>query len=319
VDVMNMGRFSELLERLKTTKLTKLKPMVVGAIGFAILLLIIVIISNKGATKKTSYNKVKLLSSAVKPKKELDYEFIKFDTIKIPNFEPIEQRIVEPPPKIEPVRFTENTDQPKATTGRIKQSASLEPSKVETITPEAAISFQPRSVNQNPNMIVTNTLSEGTAQSGGTSSTYTGMQSALVKVVLPNRTPVANGSLVEARVLRDARWGNIFIPKRTKLIGIASLMNLRVNIDFQEIYIDDNNRSCRGRAYDLKRLQGLSYSPVSSEAKRVLLEELRDAVSGVPVLGRVANRATYSANYYTQDVSVLDEGLEFYVLIESIY
>jgi hypothetical protein len=130
---------------------------------------------------------------------------------------------------------------------------------------------------------------------------------------------VANGSLVEARVMRDAKLGNIYIPKRTKLIGIASLMNLRINIDFQEIYINDSNRACRGRAYDLKRLQGLSYSPVNSEAKRVLLEELRDAVSGVPVLGRVANRATYSANYYDQDVSVLDEGLEFYVMIESIY
>ena len=168
-------------------------------------------------------------------------------------------------------------------------------------------------------MIVTNNFSEGTVQSGDTPSTYTGRQAALLKFVLPNRTPVANGSLVEARLLRDSKWGNIYLPKRTKIIGVASLMNRRVNIDFQEIYISNNSRSCRGRAYDLKQLQGLPYSPVNSEAKRVLLEELRDAVAGVPVLGRVANRATYSANYYDQDVSVLDEGSEFYVLIESIH
>jgi len=316
---MNMGRFSEIAERLRVMKLPKIKRLVIGAAAFIGILLIFVIISNKGATKKTPYSKVSILPTEAKAKKELDYEFIKFDTIKIPNFEPIEQPLVAPPPKIEPVRFTENTDQPKVTTGKVKKSVSSEPSKVETIAPEPAVSFQPRSTSQNPNMIVTNTLSEGTVQGGGAASTYAGMQSALVKVVLPNRTPVANGSLVEARVLHDARWGNMFIPKRARLIGIASLMNLRVNIDFQEIYIDDTNRSCRGRAYDSKRLQGLSYSPVSSEAKRVLLEELRDAVSGVPVLGRVANRATYSANYYSQDVSVLDEGLEFYVMIESIY
>lgn len=227
--------------------------------------------------------------------------------------------LIEPPRTIEPVLFTENTEQPKVRTGTVNKTAKSEPLKIESISPEKAISFQPRAVNQNPNMIVTNNLSESAVQSGSTPSPYTGMQSTLVKVVLPNRTPVANGSIVEARVLRDSKWGNTFIPKRAKLIGTASLMNRRINIDFQEIYISDNSRSCRGRAYDLKRLQGLPYSPVNSEAKRVLLEELRDAVSGVPVLGRVANRATYSANYYDQDVSVLDEGLEFYVMIESIY
>lgn len=315
-----MGRFSEVLERLGSTKLPKIKPIALIAVAFIAILLIVVIISNNGSAKKTSFNKVTILPTETKPRKELDYEFIKFDTIKIPNFAQAEQQPkVEPPPKIEPILFTENSRTQTAKTGQVSKPARSEPVKLETITPEQAISFQPRTTSQNPNMIVTNNLAEGTVQSGGSPATYTGMQTALIKVVLPNRTPVANGSLVEARVLHDSRWANMFIPKRTKLIGVASLMNLRVNIDFQEIYINDNNRSCRGRAYDSKRLQGLSYSPVSSEAKRVLLEELRDAVAGVPVLGRVANRATYSANYYSQDVSVLDEGLEFYVLIESIY
>jgi len=279
-----------------------------------------VIISNNGSKERTPHAKVSLIPGESQPKKELDYEFIKFDTIKIPNFAAVEKPLVEPPRRIEPVIFTENTNQPKIETGTgmIKKSVNSKPSKIEPILPEKSISFQPR-VNQNPNMIVTNNFAQSPAQSGTTPSTYTGGQSALLKVVLPNRTPVANGSLVEARILRDTKWGNVFIPKRTKLIGVAALLNRRVNIDFREIIISNVSRSCRGRAYDLKRLQGLPYSPVSSEAKRILLEELRDMVSGVPVVGRAANRATYSSNYYDQDVSELDEGLEFYVLIESIY
>lgn len=316
---MNMGRFSDLLERLRITRLPKIKQIIFGGAAFISILVIILIISNNGAAKKTPYTKVSILPNETKPQKELDYEFIKFDTIKIPNFAPVEQPVVAPPRKMEPVLFTEKNSQPRRETGSIKKTVKAKPSKAEPVMTENPIAFQPRSVNQNPNMIVTNNLTKGTVQSGGTPSTYTGRQSALIKVVLPKRTPVANGSLVEARVLRDSRWGNLYIPRRSKIIGIASLMNQRVNIDFQEIYISGNSQSCQGRAYDIKNLRGLPYSPVSSEAKRVLLEELRDAVAGVPVLGRAANRATYSASYYGQDVSVLDEGLEFYVLIESIY
>lgn len=317
---MNMGRLSELAERVREMNLPKMKRLLIGVIGLVSVLLIFVIISNKNATKRPLYTKVSILPTEMKAKKELDYEFIKFDTIKIPNFEPAEQQpLVEPSPKLEPIQFTENTASPSIRTGQVSQATRSAPARLENIAPEPEIAFQPRAISQNPNMIVTSNLAEGTVQGSGAPSTYAGLQSVLIKVVLPNRTPVANGSLVEARVLRDAKWGNVYIPRRTKLIGVASLMNLRINIDFQEIYINDSNRSCRGRAYDLKRLPGISYSPVNSEAKRVLLEELRDAVSGIPVLGRVANRATYSANYYDQEVSVLDEGLEFYVMIESIY
>jgi len=316
---MNMGRFSELLERLRITRLPKIKPIVIGGVAFISILLIIVIISNNGAANKTPYTKVSILPTEAKQKKELDYEFIKFDTIKIPNFAPVEQQVIEPPGKIEPVLFTENTSPPPIETRTVKKTVQAKPSKTEPAMSENQISLQPRSVSQNPNMIVTNNLTQGTVQSGSTASSYTGRQSALIKVVLPKRTPVASSSLVEARVVRDSKWGNLYIPRRAKIIGIASLINQRVNIDFQEIYISGNSRSCQGRAYDLKNLRGLPYSPVSSEAKRILLEELRDAVSGVPVLGRAANRATYSASYYGQDVSVLDEGLEFYVLIESIH
>lgn len=316
---MNMGRFSELFERLKIARWPKIKKIVILTAGVVSLLFFVIIFSTRQSDKKPSFSKVSLIPMETKPKKELNYEFIKFDTIKIPNFAPANKPMVETPPKIEPVLLTENTNKPGIETGTIKKSAGSKPSKIEPILPEKPISFQPRATSQSPNMIVTNNLSENPVQSGSTTPKFTGLQSTLLKIVLPNRTPVANGSLIEARVLRDGKWGNVFIPKRARLIGVASLFNRRVNIEFREIIINDVSRSCRGRAYDLKRLQGLPYSPVSSEAKRILLEELRDMVSGVPVVGRAANRATYSSSYYDQDVSELDEGLEFYVLIESIY
>lgn len=318
---MNMGRFSEILERFKFARWSKTKKIVIlTAVGIS-LLLFIILISSGSSNKPSSFNKVSLIPRDSAPKKDLDYEFIKFDTIKIPNFASSEDPFAEPPKNIESVTFTENKKKPAIETEILEKpvqttTKSIQPAPA---SPQQPISLQQRSINQNPKMIVTNNLSANSIQGGGSVAAISGMQSVLLKVVLPERTPVANGSLVEARVLRDAKWGNVYIPKRTKVIGTASLYNRRVNIDFQEIFLNNTSRSCRGRAYDLKRLQGIEYSPVNSEAKRVLVEELRDAVSGVPVLGRVANRATYSSNYYNQDVSVLDEGLEFYVMIESIY
>lgn len=317
---MNMGSFSDRMEQLRRIKLPQVKPMLIGGIAFVVVLMVMVIVSTKTPTKKTTVHKVNLLPSEAMPRSRpsLDYEFIKFDSIKIPNFSPATQPITSAP-TIEPVPFQQPIESPRQSSGSSQKSTINAPGKMETDGTGQIFSLEPKTISQNPNMIVTNNLADAGISSGSGPAVFTGMQASLIKVILPNRTPVANGSLVEARVLRDSRWGNIFIPKRTKLIGIASLMNLRVHVDFQEIYINNTSRSCRGRAYDLKRLQGLAYSPVSSEAKRVLLEELRDAVAGVPVLGRVANRAAYSANYYDQEASVLDEGLEFYVLIESIY
>jgi len=318
---MNMGRFSEIFGRFKFATWSRTKKIVILTAGGISLLLFIILISSGSSNKQSEFNKVTLIPKDSTPKKDLNYEFIKFDTIKIPNFALAEEPFAEPPKNIESVTFTENTKKPAIETSTIKKPVKSSPKLVQPgpAPSQQPISLQTRSANQSPNMIVTNNLSENKVQGGSSTPTFTGMQSALVKVVLSDRTPVANGSLVEARVLREAKWGNMFIPKRTKLIGTASLYNQRVNIDFQEIVINGTGRSCRGRAYDLKRLQGIQYSPVNSEAKRVLLEELRDVVSGVPVLGRVANRATYSSNYSNQDVSVLDEGLEFYVMIESIY
>ena len=169
-------------------------------------------------------------------------------------------------------------------------------------------------------MIVMNNMQENQVHSGGFGGSAfggLGSQSALVKVVLTDKTPVADGSVVVARVLRDSKWGDINIPRRSKLVGIASLTGNRVNIEFREIVINDSSKSCNGRAYDLKQMEGLAYSPANSETKSIIMDELRNATTGVPVVGSVTSRATLSNNFI-QEVAELDEGLEFYVLITSI-
>jgi hypothetical protein len=48
------------------------------------------------------------------------------------------------------------------------------------------------------------------------------------------------------------------------------------------------------------------------------MEELRNATTGVPFVGSITNRATRSGSII-QEVAQLEEGLEFYVLINSIF
>lgn len=313
--------FNSLLTRLKEVKLPGRKRFVILIGGFIFFFILMMVISNKGTQKKTSFQNVSIMPrESAKPKKELNYEFIKLDTIKMPSFAPSQEyQLTEMPVKSESFSISKDNIRPELQP--TTQRAAPQPPQVKSVSPQPQESsiFQISSANRNPNMIVTNNMAENRESDNGSKSLYTGKQSALVKVMLPNRTPVASGSLVEARVLRDTNWGNMVIPRRAKLIGVASLFNRRVDIEFREIIINNNSRSCSGRAYDLKQLKGLPYSPVSSEAKRILFEELRDAVSGVPVVGKVANRATYSSNYLDQDISELDEGLEFYVLVESVY
>lgn len=312
---MNMTNlFSEISNRLRISRWHRTKKVVIGIAGGISLLLLLIILSNRPATKKTSFSKVSLMPrEAAKTKKALNYEFIKFDTLKIPNFAPPQTIVTEQPKQSEQISLTEKKISEPTSSRSVRSTTP----KIEAMFPEKQSTFQSSSRSENPNMIVMNNIAKQPLGDDGTTA-YVGMQSALVKVILPNRTPVATGSLVEARVLKDASWGNILIPRRAKLIGVASLMNRRINIDFREIIINEVSRSCSGRAYDSKRLLGLPYSPVTSEAKRAILDELRSAVSGVPVVGRMANRTTMTYDY-TQDVSVLDEGLEFYVWISSIF
>lgn len=314
--------FYNVVVRLKGANLTKQKKLIIAIPGVILVLILMIAVSNKGTQQKTKFQNVSIMPrESTKQKKDLNYEFIKLDTMKIPSFAPAQEyQFAEKQLESEPVSISIDKIRPELqpTAQKVLPQPERIKSALPKPQPQEASVFQIGSTNRNPNMIVTNNLAGSQESASGSQSVYTGKQSALIKVMLPNRTPVATGSLVEARVLRDSNWGNLLIPRRTKLIGVASLFNRRVEIEFREIIINNSSRSCSARAYDLKQLKGIAYSPVSSEAKRILMEELRDAVSGVPVVGRVANRATYTSNY-DQDVSELEEGMEFYVLVESVY
>ena len=144
-----------------------------------------------------------------------------------------------------------------------------------------------------------------------------GLQSALLKVILPEKTAVTNNSLVEARVMAETSLGGVNIPRRAQLIGTASLQNSRVEITFREIRINGVTHSCSGRAFDLKKLPGLPYTPLDAATRKVVLDELRSAASAIPIVGRYANQT--EINPFNEEVARLEEGQEFYVQITNIF
>lgn len=313
---------TEILERLHLNKARLLRKLIIWG-GLFILLIIFLMRSVSEPSKPdTAYAKVTLgprEAQNVQPK--LNYNFIKIDTVKIPSFKPEVEPLPGTREVMEPLAL--NRTELASAPAPEKKQVVPQPARSRAIPDEPVFGTDPNrqvttSNGKNPNMIVLSNLAESSFGSSGNTSTFSGHESALVKVMLPNRTPIANGSLVEARVLHDTKSGSTIIPRRTRLIGVASLYNRRVEIDLREIILNDVTRTCSGRAFDLKKLRGIPYSPVTSEVKRALMEEVRDAVSGVPVVGRVANRTTMY-NDMNQDVSELEEGLEFYFLIESIY
>ncbi len=299
-----MNFFKEKLRQLQRINWPPPKRLVIWGGALTGIILLLMILFNREPDQDLP-PEVNFTMGKSHPKKSLDYDFISMDTLEIPNFRRSEA------PKNQPVPESHQQKQVKPGPKPVKRKF-IKPN------PQITQKRKPVNPNKNPNMIVMNSLAENPVKKSNASGVFSGRESALVKVVLPNRTPAANNSLIEARVLRDFQWQNLTIPRRSKLIGVASLLNRRVQIDFREIIIDGRSRSCSGRAYDLKRLQGLAYSPVNSETKRVVEEELRDAVTGVPILGRVANRRNLT-NSLAQETTTLDEGLEFYVMINSIY
>lgn len=308
---MNLGK--DFLDRLGIDRWPQRKKIIIGVAGFVTLFLILFTISLYQVSNDSDKPRVNLLPRKKKPIKDLTYDFIKLDTLKIPTFSR-----TEPPRESEPSpdRIYQAPQEP----GKPKQKSTRPKSSPSTVTPRSGspgFSSAPAAANKNPNMIVMNNMNENRVSSGYLGGRLGG-QSALVKVVLPDKIPVANGSVVEARSIRDAKWGDIYIPKRTKFRGTASLFNDRVNIEFRELIINDTSRSCSGRAYDLKQMEGLAYSPVSNETQEILMEELRNATTGVPFVGSITNRATRSGSII-QEVAELDEGLEFYVLINSVF
>lgn len=310
-----MNAVKQFVGRLGIDKWPGRKKIIIGIAGFIMLFAILFAVSFYQVTSESGSPKVNLLPRDKKPAKDLSYDFIKLDTLSMPTF-PRAEKPQEPGPKV-----ANNYEPPKEPVEPEKKSKPTSTPSQQTPPPASFThSPSPVSVNKNPNMIVMNNMQENQVHKSGLSGGRFGYgsQSALVKVVLPDKIPVANGSVVVARVLRDSKWGDIDIPRRSKLVGIASLFSNRVNIEFREIVINDSSRSCNGRAYDLKQLEGLAYSPVSSETQKILMDELRNATTGIPVVGSVTNRAASSSNFI-QEVAELDEGLEFYVLITSIH
>jgi hypothetical protein len=309
-----MNAVKQFVDRLGIDKWPPRKKIILGIAGFIALFAILFAVSLYQVTSESGSPRVNLLPRNKKPAKDLSYDFIKLDTLRMPTFPRAEQP-QEPAPRVDNTYETpkEPVEPKKKTKPRSTPPQQTPPSASITYSPP------PATVNKNPNMIVMNNMQENQVHNNGLPGGRLGYgsQSALVKVVLPDKIPVANGSVVVARVLRDSKWGDIDIPRRTKVIGIASLFANRVNIEFREIVINDTSRSCNGRAYDLKQLEGLAYSPVNSETREILMEELRNATTGIPVVGSVTSRATLSNNL-VREVAELDEGLEFYVLITSI-
>ncbi len=304
---------NKLPERLKLSGMSRKIKVIAGIGAVVVLLLLFFINSLMDMTTTSGKPKVNLVPQKERPKKNLNYDFIKLDTLQIPNFTQRDQ--TQQPQSLPAENFPHSQPslpQPKSS-----------PSNTPLLSEPAASSSQgvnsAQGVNRNPNMIVMNSLSQSAQSGGGSIGAYaSGRESALIKVVIPESTPVADGSLVIARVLRDSKWGDVNIPRRTKLIGIASLFNNRVQINFREAVINDSSRTCTGKAYDLKQMEGIGYSPLSNEAKEILMDELRNVTSGVPVVGSVTSRAAYSGSF-TQEVAELEEGLEFYALITAIY
>lgn len=138
-----------------------------------------------------------------------------------------------------------------------------------------------------------------------------------LKVILPQKTPVVTGSLVEVRVIRDGEVGDLAIPKRSQLVGIASIQRSRVHIRFNELKIRGESYRCTGEAYDLKLVPGLPYNALSESTKKAMYDELRSAAWSVPFVGRIVNEPGFDP--LSTEVTTLDEGTEFYAVINSIF
>ena len=294
-----------------------MRKLVFGiAAGVILLLITFSVMSSLEVKKDPTTRKINLMPKKQVPQKNLDYDFITVDTIAIPTFPKAGQ------PEPQPVEKLPVAEKPKPQQPSTKKTTPAKPKTTFRTSPSpqrrTATTYPRAASRNNSNMIITNNLQQNNVRQGVSRGSALGRDAALVKVVLPRATHASNSALIQARVLNDSRWGNIKIPRRSKIIGIASLFNGRVNIDFQQIIINDSTRSCNGQAYDLKRQRGLSYSQVSSDAEEIALQELQSATAGIPIVSSVASRVNRSNNI-NQETTTLDEGLEFYAWINSIF
>jgi len=235
------------------------------------------------------------------PPKNLDYQIVKVDTI------PFSHPTL-PAASSEPGASRSRTIAPAERSATTSSRGYVEP-------PPSSAPPRVGGGGDGGSMIVVSTLNQ--QSSTGSIGSITGLHTVRLKVILPDRTPVTNGSLLEARVIRDEVWGSMEIPRRSALLGVCNLQNNRVQIDFREIRINGVTYTCSGRAYDLKSLPGLSYLPLEAKARQIVVEELKSAAAGVPIVGRYLNQS--DVNPLNEEVTTLDDGLEFYALITNIF
>jgi hypothetical protein len=244
------------------------------------------------------------------PPRNLDYQIVKVDTIPF-------SRPTLPGSGTGSLPSVTPSQKPAAQAAISQPERSTRSAPREYVAPPPTTTVTPPSpgFGQEGNMIVVNTLDQ--RQGSAAVGSLTGLQSVRLKVILPERTPVTNGSLVEVRVMRDERFGNLDIPRRSQLLGFCNLQNNRVQIEFREIRIRDVTYTCSGRAYDLKLLPGIPYLPLDVRAKQAILDELKSAASGIPFVGRYVNQS--DINPLTDEITNLEEGLEFYALIFNVF
>jgi len=299
----------------------RIKPQVImisAVASLAVLLFLVLISMRKSATTGPRSSPFRM--RVAKPSKPLDYEIIKMDTIPFNKMvgysKPASRKPRSTSPVAEKKSRAEATRSKPVSKPRPKRTAPGYQStpqfyETKTITPGVA-----------GDMIIVNKLGK---QSGNVASTaptsyrrgYAGTRNVRLKVILPQRTPVVTGSLVEVRVVHDSRFGDLYIPKRSQLTGIATIQRSRVNIRFNELKIQDETYNCAGEAYDLKLVPGLEYNALSESTKKALFDELRSAAWTVPFVGRIVNEPGFDP--LSTEVTTLDEGTEFYAVIRSIF
>lgn len=286
----------------------RLKPqmmMLLSVSAFVIFILIVFAMrGNNSAAPKKIEGPYSTRPAAPQPK--LDYNMVKLDTFALGDY--------YKPKEVQPSQTERTSDERSSARQPRAESVRRQPEG------EAQVTSTPRYfsssnnvVDRNPNMIVYSSLAANQVTGGS----VLGLQSTLLKVILPEKTAITNNSLVEARVMTEAVLGNINIPRRSQLIGTASLQNSRVIIDFREIRINGVTRTCSGRAFDLKKIPGLPYTPLDAATRKVVLDELRSAASALPIVGRYANQT--EINPFNEEVARLEEGQEFYVQITNIF
>jgi len=295
--------FANILYETKNGR-RRLKPrMLMLGIVSAFLIFVYLISVTQRRSAKNQFGSEPFVTQHAQPPRSLDYQIVKVDTIPFSNLNMADRNGT--PTSQNPLK--PNEEERTQTGGRV---AAREQSNA------SSSSTQGSGVGGSSPMIVVSTLDQQ-GQAGGSLSAVPGAQTVRIKVILPQKTPVMNGSLVEARVMRDERLGKLEIPRRSLLLGFCTLQNNRVQIEFRELRVKDVSRTCSGRAYDLKLLPGIPYLPLDVKAKQAIVDELKSAASGVPILGRYLNQS--EINPFTDEITTLEEGLEFYALINSVF